>query len=203
MHHALKPRTCRSEYCRLRLIPRGEIAAPNTGRHPEAAFFLGLSSIAFAKCPFVFPPAAVLPAATNVFIMQEEISFRYPKSCIDLLASGKQVDPATLEPSLKEKTGVLNNHCLGLDYCVSSLRPFSPSEEEKKTPPSTGSFSSSWFDMWSSWCVLKPSWKSLFLNTSDQSNPWKMCFVWLSADTFSGKMVIFRSQIPTLGLVYQ
>lgn len=134
MHHALKPRTCRSECCRLRLIPRGEIAAPNTRRHPEAAFFLGLSSIAFAKCPFVFPPAAVLPAATNVFIMQEEISFRYPKSCIDLLASGKQVDPATLEPSLKEKTGVLNNHCLGLDYCVSSLRPFSPSEEEKKTP---------------------------------------------------------------------
>lgn len=42
----------------------------------------------------------MLPAATNVFIMHEEISFRYPKSLTDLLASGTQIDPATLEPSL-------------------------------------------------------------------------------------------------------
>lgn len=60
----------------------------------------------------------MFPAATDVFIMHEEISFSYPKSHIDLLASSKQIDPATLEPSLKEKTRVLNNRCLGLDYCV-------------------------------------------------------------------------------------
>lgn len=75
-----------------------------------------------------------LPAATDVFITQEEISFRYPESRIDLLAGGKHIDPATLEPSLEDKTQVLNKRRLGLDCCVSSLRPFSPSEEGKKTP---------------------------------------------------------------------
>lgn len=74
----------------------------------------------------------MLPAATNVFIIHEKISFRYPKSRIDLLASSKQIDSATLEPSVKEKTWVLNHRCLEVDYCVSSLRPLSPSEEEKK-----------------------------------------------------------------------
>lgn len=35
------------------------------------------------------------------------------------------------EPSLKERAQVLNCCCLGLGYCMPSLRPVSPSEGEK------------------------------------------------------------------------
>lgn len=36
-----------------------------------------------------------IPSATNVFVTNEEISCRCPKSHVDLLASCEQLDPAT------------------------------------------------------------------------------------------------------------
>lgn len=81
-----------------------------------------------------------------------ELSFRDPKSQIDFLGRGE----------IQLLLSSAHNQSLG-----PTLGPLNPSREEKQTP-SPGGSCGAWFGMWSSRCLLNPSWKSL-LSRPDRS----------------------------------